>query len=249
MKSFIICLVLAFIFLNGRAYADPAEYDELDYIGAFGTGTLKSDTSAVKTIRHGSRNLMKVALTFDDGPFKVTGDILDILKAYNVKATFFLVGQQVKKFPDLAKRILAEGHEIGNHSYSHKNLLKLTAAAQHTEIDSGADEIEEVTGYRPILFRPPYNKFNNAIIDYVNSEGVTLVEYDDDPQDWSISSPALVRSRILKELRPGSIIIMHDLGKGTRPALGTIIETLRGEGYELVTVSEMINDIANELSD
>jgi len=228
------------------AFANASAHDELDYIGAFGNGGTEPKPTDVTVLQHGSRRLMKVALTFDDGPFAYTGEILDVLAEHGVKATFFLVGIQVEKFPHMAKRIVDEGHEIGNHSYSHKHLTKVDPALWKYEIDQGSVVIYKATGVLPGLFRPPYDLFNEDILDYVNRAGMIMVQWDVDPTDWAKPSAKKIRQRIMKEVKPGAIIICHDFSKGTRLGLGALIDALQESGYELVTVGEMISDLMPE---
>jgi len=229
------------------SYARQTSYDELDYIGAFGTGPLFDvDTSDVDIILHGSRNLMKVALAFDDGPFEYTNGILDTLAAHNAKATFFLVGLQIEKYPEIAQRIVKEGHQVGNHSYSHKMLTQVDRSTWTNQIDQMSVLIQETMQIYPKIFRPPYRGYNDEIQKYANEAGMTVVLWDVDPKDWKTSSPTLVEERILSHVKPGSILTLHDLSEGTRKGLGSIIESLQARGYELVTVGEMIEDYARE---
>ena len=246
--SRIIVVVIIAVFLTGLpAHARSSSYDELDYIGAFGTGPLFDiDTTSVKIIFHGPRDSMKVALAFDDGPFGFTNDILDILAAHDVKATFFIVGIQVEKFPEIARRIVDEGHQVGNHTYSHKLLTKVGKATWTSQIDQASVVIYDATGVHPVIFRPPYRGYDNEIMDYVNEAGMTLVLWDVDPYDWKTSSASLVEKRIMKAVQPGSILTLHDLSAGTRKGLDSIIVSLKERGYELVTVGEMIEDYLRE---
>ncbi len=241
-----VILCLCSPVLQAPASASSTAYDELDYIGAFGTGEPVIDVTAVPSIRHGSRGMKQIALTFDDGPFRYTSEILDTLKKYDVKATFFLVGIQVEKFPELANRIAKEGHEIGNHSYSHKYLTQVDTSTWKDQVDRCTSLIKATTGVTPKLFRPPYNKYNDDIQTYVNNAGMTLVQYDVDPSDWKKISSATVKQRILTNAEPGAIILMHDLSSATRGALGEIVESLRAEGYTFVTVGEMVAEISGD---
>jgi peptidoglycan/xylan/chitin deacetylase (PgdA/CDA1 family) len=244
----IICLsLLAIVVLASPSAANSTPFDELDYIGAFGTGPwLGVNTDDIKIISHGLRNSKKVALAFDDGPFVYTNGILDTLAAYNAKATFFLVGIQVEKFPKIAARIVAEGHQVGNHSYSHKLLTEIDRTALHLQIDKAMNVIYETVQVLPTVFRPPYRGYNDEILEYVNSAGMTLVLWDVDPKDWGTSSASLVKERIMSHIRAGSIITLHDLSKGTRGGLASLIESLQADGYQLVTVGELIEDLARE---
>jgi peptidoglycan/xylan/chitin deacetylase (PgdA/CDA1 family) len=244
-NKFIFSLLLVFM-VYAPAFADASTHDELDYLGAFGNGGTESEPPDIKVLQHGSRSLMKVALTFDDGPFAYTGEILDVLAEHGVKATFFLVGTQVEQFPHVAKRIVDEGHEIGNHSYSHKHLTRVDPAVWKYEIDQCSVVIYKAIGVLPRLFRPPYDLFNEEILDYVNSAGMILVQWDVDPTDWAKPSAKKIRQRIMREVRPGAIIICHDFSKGTRLGLGSLIDALQENEYELVTVGEMISDLMPE---
>ena len=240
-------LLLPLIYTS--AFADDSSHDELDYIGAFGNGgAAVSDPVDIKVIVHGSRSIRKVALTFDDGPFAYTADILNVLKEHNVKATFFLVGIQVEKYPRIAKRIADEGHEIGNHSYSHKHLTKVDSVVWKYEIDQASVVIYKATGVLPRLFRPPYDLFDEDMLDYANNAGMVMVQWDVDPTDWANPSAAKIRQRIMREVKPGAIIICHDFSKGTRSGLSSLIDALQESGYQLVTVGEMISDLMPEPS-
>jgi peptidoglycan/xylan/chitin deacetylase (PgdA/CDA1 family) len=240
----VLCIAIV---ASAPARAELKAYDELDYIGAFGTGPwLHVDTSNVRIIMHGPRDSMKVALGFDDGPFLCTNSILDTLAAHGVKATFFLVGIQVEKYPDIAARIVNEGHEVGNHSYSHKLLTQVDETAQHYQIDRASNVIYDAVEILPAIFRPPYRGYNDEILDYVNGAGMTMVLWDVDPKDWGTHSASLIKQRILSHVRPGSILTLHDLSAGTRDALDSIIESLQDMGYEIVTAGELIEDLAIE---
>lgn len=246
--SRIIVVAILVVFLTGLpAHARSSSYDELDYIGAFGTGPMFDiDTTGMKIITHGPRNSMKVALAFDDGPFGYTNGILDILAAHDVKATFFIVGIQVEKFPEIARRIVDEGHQVGNHTYSHKLLTKVGKTTWSYQIDQASVVIYDTTEVYPEIFRPPYRGYNDEIMDYVNEAGMTLVLWDVDPYDWKTSSASLVEQRIMSAVQPGSILTLHDLSAGTRKGLNSIIVSLKERGYELVTVGELIEDYLRE---
>ena len=247
ITNIIIFSLLLVLLICPLSFARQTPYDELDYIGAFGTGPLFDvDTSDVDIILHGSRNLMKVALAFDDGPFEYTNGILDILAAHNAKATFFLVGLQVEKYPKIARRIVEEGHQVGNHSYSHKLFTQVSRSTWTNQIDQMNLLVYETTQVNPKVFRPPYRGYNDEIQKYANEAGMTVVLWDVDPKDWKTSSPSLVEQRIMSHVKPGSILTLHDLSEGTRKGLGSIIESLNARGYELVTVGEMIEDYARE---
>ncbi len=189
-----------------------------------------------------------IALTFDDGPHPfLTPRLLDTLKAKGIHATFFCVGQNAKEYPGILKRAVAEGHEIANHSWSHPNFAKMSDEAVKSELNRTSDAIEAATGKRPTLMRPPYGSFTKAQGKWFHDElGFTVVLWDVDPDDWRDPGPAVVEDRVLngwKEstgVRHGSIVLSHDIHKGTVEAEPEIIDKLIEKGYKFVTVSELI---------
>lgn len=202
-------------------------------------------------IRHGPKTLNFVALTFDDGPDPdFTPKILDILKEKNVLATFFLIGKKAEKYPALAQRIAEEGHIIGSHTYSHRSLVPLTAKATKFEIMQSQKAIEGAVGTRPTLFRPPRGVYSAYARQLLKDERYTMVLWDLTAMDWTELSPASIVSNVVKKIKPGSIILLHDSGdlvkfKGgdrrhTIDALPVIIDKLRDEGFEFVTMQQMI---------
>ena len=188
-----------------------------------------------------------VALTFDDGPeLKNTAVLLDILKKHNAKATFFLMGAKAEKYPMLVKRIAAEGHEIGNHSYSHPDFNKKNKEAIINEITKTDEIIYKLTGQKPYLFRPPGGYLSYALVDYTKQNNLTIAywTYQQDSKDWRTGVKASrIASHIVKHIQPGQIIILHDgcpNGLETAKAMDILIPKLRSEGYEFVTMSELI---------
>ncbi len=189
-----------------------------------------------------------VALTFDDGPhFALTPRLLDTLKAKGVHATFFVVGQNAKEYPAILKRAIAEGHEIGNHSWSHPNLAKMSDEAVKSELNRTSDAVEAAIGKRPTLMRPPYGSFTKTQGKWFHDElGFTVVLWDVDPEDWRDPSAAVVEDRVLNGwkgstgVRNGSIVLSHDIHKGTVEAEPEIIDRLIAKGYKFATVSELI---------
>ena len=185
-----------------------------------------------------------VALTFDDGPHKFrTDEILDVLKKYNVKATFFVVGTMAREYPHLIKRELSEGHEIGNHTYSHYNLKKLNNATLEREIELTEEAIFEVCEYRPRLFRPPEGWCNENIASVAGNMDYDVILWNIDTLDWAHTDSKKIFECVKTNIKPGSIILFHDYVSGkspTREALEMIIPSLISEGYRFVTVSELI---------
>lgn len=186
-----------------------------------------------------------VALTFDDGPHPVyTPKILEILRRYNVKATFFLIGKRVEQFPQIAQQIISEGHEVGNHTYSHPNdLPKENWDKVRSEIEKCSTAIERVTGVRPKLFRPPKGFLNYKVLTLAQIEGYTLVFWTVSADHKDAPTPQAMAKRVLKFVHPGAIILMHDGRIPSRwkdvKALPLIIEGLKKRGYKFVTVSEL----------
>lgn len=183
-----------------------------------------------------------VAMTFDDGPHpKLTPKLLDLLKERNIKATFFVIGKCVAEYPDIAKRIVNEGHEIANHSWNHPQLTKLSPAAFDDEISQTSDAIEKATGIRPVTMRPPYGAINPTLTKRLNEEyGLSVILWSVDPQDWKIRKSDHVSSHIIKNTAPGAIILAHDIHASTIDAMPAALDTLQSKGYKFATVSELI---------
>ena len=178
-----------------------------------------------------------VALTFDDGPSKYTKDILDILKKYDACGTFFLIGNKVSFYGDILREMLSEGNEIGNHSYDHKYLTRLSEEEVKDEINKTQDEIKRVTGYTPTLFRPTYGGYNNTLKSYID---LTFVLWDADSRDWSVKSTEGIMYNVFKDVKSGSIILFHDNHEYSVNALPSVIKELKKQGYKFVTVSELL---------
>lgn len=179
-----------------------------------------------------------VAFTFDDGPHpKVTPRILQTLSNYNIKATFFMLGSQVEKYPDLAKQVADYGHEIGNHTYSHPNLKKLTTEEMAAEIRRTDEIITLTTGIKPTLFRPPYGIYTDEVLHYTEEHGYSTILWSVDSLDWKSRNASAIHRMITQHTTNGSIILMHDIHAATADALPQLIQTLQAQGYEFITVS------------
>src|SRR5947209_17132344 len=154
-----------------------------------------------------------IAMTFDDGPsVKLTPKLLDLLAAHHVKATFFVIGQNVADHPEIVQRAAREGHEIGNHSWSHPYLAKMSDDAVRSQIKRTEDAITGAIGSRPVLLRPPYGSITTRQKHFIHDDlGYEIILWDVDPLDWKEPGPNIVSSRILKETRPGSIVLSHDI--------------------------------------
>ena len=183
-----------------------------------------------------------IAMTFDDGPSAtLTPKLLDILAAHHIKATFFVLGEMVAEHPEILTRAAREGHEIASHSWSHPNLAKMSQEGVRSQLQRTDDEIKGAIGKRPTLFRPPYGSITERQKRWIHDEfGYDIILWDVDPLDWKRPGPAVVRNRILKETRPGSIVLSHDIHPGTIEAMPSTFDELEGKGFKFVTVSELL---------
>ena len=183
-----------------------------------------------------------VALTFDDGPGQYTGKLLDALKKYNAKATFFVVGSRLggESSNALIKRMEAEGHVVGNHSQNHKNLKTLSAANVASEMYTAAERIKNLIGHYPIVMRCPGGNYNATVQSYAKSISVPIIQWSVDTRDWADKNKAVVLSRAKSGIKDGSIVLMHDLYSTTVDAACELIPYLQQKGYTLVTVPELL---------
>ncbi len=182
-----------------------------------------------------------VSLTFDAAwGNEDTETLINILGKYGLKATFFVVGDWVDKYPESVKQLHDAGHEVMSHSNDHAHFSKLTQQQIIDNINDCNDKIEAVTGVRPSLFRAPYGEYDDHVISTVNSMGIHTIQWDVDSLDWKEISAAEIQSRVMKRVKPGSIVLFHNAAKHTPEALPAIIEYLLGEGYTPVPVSELI---------
>lgn len=185
-----------------------------------------------------------IAMTFDDGPHKTnTPRLLDMLKARHIHATFFLVGENVVENQEIVKRILAEGHEIGNHSWSHPNFMTMNDTSVRDQLQKTQDAITKACGgMTPKLMRPPYGAFTTRQKNWAHGEwGFTVVLWDVDPEDWKYRNAEHVKREILKAAVSGSIVLSHDIHKTTVDAMPEVLDTLIARGFKFVTVSELIS--------
>lgn len=184
----------------------------------------------------------KVALSFDaTWGAEYTPKLLEILRQHNVKTTFFLTNIWLKKYPDVAKKIAAEGHEIGLHSATHPHFTSLTEEQMEQELRENHRLVEEITGYKPELFRPPFGDYNDTVIRVVERLGYKAIQWDVDSLDWQehLSAEDIYR-RVLKGIKPGSIVLFHNNGKHTATVLGPLLEKLKADGYQVVPISELL---------
>ena len=181
------------------------------------------------------------SLTFDAAwGNEDTQQLIDILGKYKVKATFFVVGEWVDKFPASVKALHDAGHEIMNHSDDHAHFTKLSADQIKAQLDSCNRKIEAITGVRPDLFRPPYGDYNDSVVSAVRNCGMYTIQWDVDSLDWKDPAPEDITARVLKRVQPGSIVLFHNAAKNTPAALPGVIEGLIQKGYTIVPASQLI---------
>lgn len=183
-----------------------------------------------------------IAMTFDDGPSpETTPRLLDMLKQRNIKVTFFLIGENAERNPDIVRRILAEGHEIGNHSWTHPQLSKLSDDRVTQEITKTQDAIKNESGFTPTMLRPPYGAITARQRSWIESQfGLNIILWSVDPFDWKRPGPSVITQRILSGARPGAIILSHDIHKQTVDAMPATLDALLAKGYKFVTISQLL---------
>lgn len=184
-----------------------------------------------------------LAMTFDDGPHPtLTPKLLDILKERNIKCTFFVIGKNAKAYPKIIQRMLAEGHEIANHTWTHCSLTSRSDAQIRSELQQSEDALVAAANYRPHLIRPPYGAINTRIKQLMFTEfGYPTVMWSVDPQDWRRPGSSVVTSRLVNGAHPGAIMLSHDIHAPTIQAMPSMFDQLLAKGYQFVTVSQLMN--------
>lgn len=182
-----------------------------------------------------------VALTFDDGPHaSVTPQILNTLKERHVRATFYMLGIQMDYYPDLVRQIDAEGHEIGNHSNTHIDFTKVSGSKVKEELAQTDAHVVHLTGKKPATIRPPYGAYNSQVLDIASQSEQSIVLWSVDSLDWKSRNPLAINQKIMSTVSNGSIILLHDIHQATADALPTLLSNLESEGYEFVTVTQLL---------
>ncbi|MBQ7305282.1 MAG: polysaccharide deacetylase family protein [Clostridia bacterium] len=210
-------------------------------------GPLQQDATTVLAVK---RELPVYCVEREDNVITVSFDaswggdqtlrILDLLDEYNAKATFFLVGIWVDKYPELVKEIAARGHEIGNHSDSHPEMSKLSKEQIIRELDGCSDKIEALTGQRPTSFRPPYGDYDNEVVTVSRSEGYEVVQWSIDSLDWKNKGVDDLIRRATKNVQKGDIILFHNDSKYILDALPTILKTYQQQGFTMIPAREIL---------
>lgn len=169
-----------------------------------------------------------------------TEHLIEILGKYNVKATFFVVGEWVDKYPESVKALADAGHEVMNHSNDHAHFSKLSSSDIIANVNTCSDKIEAITGVRPTLFRAPYGEYDDNVVGTLSSMGMFTIQWDVDSLDWKDISGDEITKRVTSRVAPGSIVLFHNAALHTPEALPAIIEYLIRDGYTIVPVSELI---------
>ncbi|ATY98120.1 polysaccharide deacetylase family protein [Streptomyces bacillaris] len=207
-------------------------------------GSARQDAAADAKGSFGRADCRKakcIALTFDAGPGEDTPELLDILKEKKVSATFFLLGRNhVLKHPDTVRRIQDEGHEVANHTWTHKILTDEEPEEIRAELEKTQEAIEKITGKRPRLMRPPQGRTDDQVSGISKELGLSQVLWSATAKDYSTNDSALITRRILDQAGKDGIILLHDIYKGTVPAVPGIIDALQKDGYTFVTVPELM---------
>ena len=228
MRCLALCCILA---LLCALYLGPLQEDATAVVAA----------KKVLPIYSVERQDKVISVTFDAswGGDKTLA-ILDLLDEYNAKATFFLVGIWVDKYPDLVKEIAARGHEIGNHSDSHAHFTQIPDGKIRTELDSCSDKIETLTGTRPTLFRPPYGDYNSKVITVVRDEGYEAVQWSVDSLDWKNRGVEDLIKRATTNVQPGDIILFHNDSQYIVEALPAILSYYQEQGYDMIPAKDIL---------
>lgn len=218
------------------------------------SGCAQVDTTAPSTVRAGAaqgtsakfgtvdcRKAKCIALTFDAGPSENSPRLLDILKDKKVPATFFLLGKNhIEKYPQLVKRMAAEGHEVASHTWDHKILTKIPEAEVRDELKRPNDAIKRLTGHQPTLMRPPQGRTDSHVHKIAKELGLAEVLWSVTAKDYTTNDSALIKKRVLKQSSRDGIILLHDIYAGTVPAVPGIIDALKERGYAFVTVPQLL---------
>lgn len=181
-----------------------------------------------------------VALTYDDGPSELTAQLLDTFKAHDAQATFFLLAPAAETYPDVVKRQIAEGHEVGNHTVNHVMLAQQSDDKAASEISDGQARIAKLSGKPVNLLRPPYGDRSKRIDAIAGKYGQAVINWTTSPEDWTYQDAATIEKLTLERVTPNSIILMHDTHTWTVNAAGPILTGLKKQGYHFVTVTQLL---------
>ena len=207
----------------------------------------KDNRENVSVISSGTVHDKWIALTFDDGPYPpYTDRLLDVLKAKRVHATFFLVAEQAQQYPELVRRMKAEGHTVGLHAFRHRDFLKLTEEEKRKDLEQGKNLLRDITGKNPVYWRPPHGFRDFSVMETAAAQNLTVVNWSVIPRDWTgIDSQEIFR-RVMDKAEDGAIVLLHDgdspgykaSRQATVDAVAPLIDSLREKGYHLVSLEE-----------
>ncbi|MCL1991172.1 MAG: polysaccharide deacetylase family protein [Defluviitaleaceae bacterium] len=231
---------------NDLRYRKSYGYDDINPFLSRGVWTPFTWVEKYHYAFSGPFDQAAIALTFDDGPDPIfTPHILDKLKTYGAQATFFLLGENIEKFPDIVKRIAAEGHVIGNHTYAHPNLPQVSDEDYHQQIQKTDALIEQLVGYKPKFFRPPYGAIREDQLQWATEQNMMVIQWSLDTLDWQGLSAKHITEAVMANALPGSIILQHNAQgvplQGSVDALDQIIPQLQEKATRFVTLPEMFH--------
>ncbi len=239
MQALAFLCVLVFLPLGSVDCKKAGESTQREETGSLETGGMEEEDG---TVGAGKRQKPKVAITFDDGPdASCTPVLLDGLKERGVKATFFVIGKNIEKDGnrDIIKRMYQEGHQIGNHTYSHVNLAQMSREEAHRELGMTDSLIRDITGKETEFVRPPFGAFPADMEEEIDK---LYVKWTVDPLDWTTENPDEIVQRVVTETEENDIILLHDCYKSSVEAALRIIDILQAGGYEFVTVDRLLID-------
>ncbi|MEO3808883.1 polysaccharide deacetylase family protein [Sphaerisporangium sp. B11E5] len=212
------------------AAADPS--------GAARTGATAGKAAKAKPVN--CAKVKCIALTFDDGPGRYTGKLLETLRENKTTVTFFLMGEHVDKYRGTARAIARAGHEIGNHTYAHPHLTSLYDGLIRDELVRAQDSIERATGKRPTLMRPPYGDTDDRVSGIAAELGLAQILWNRTSRDWELRDSKAITKRVLKDAARNRIVLMHDIWPETVAAMPGILRSLKKKGFHVVTVGTLL---------
>ncbi len=249
MKIWVIDVLILFAVIGGiwwrhlqtpaRQIANNGGYSDVQQIYQQ-LGTFK--------LYHGNPARKWIALTFDDGPHPYhTPILLKTLRQLGVRATFFVVGKNVDRYPDLVRQMVKDGHEVENHTYHHLRLSQIPLGMVQEEIDAGAAAIWRATGHVPRFVRPPGGMVDHSVRLIAQFDGYVMVMWTQDPADYERPDEETLKQRLFSSVRPGSIILLHEKVPVTVKVLPEFVREMRRQGYEFVTIEEMWQDLRHSI--
>ena len=212
-----------------------------------GPAAQKDNRENVSVISSGTVHDKWIALTFDDGPYPpYTDRLLDVLKAKGIHATFFLVAEQAQQYPELVRRMTAEGHTVGLHAFRHRDFLKLTEEEKRKDLEQGKNLLRDITGKNPVYWRPPHGFRDFSVMETAAAQNLTVVNWSVIPRDWTGIDSQEIYRRVMDKAEDGAIVLLHDgdspgykaSRQATVDAVAPLIDSLREKGYHLVSLEE-----------